>query len=305
MCYLNVCVQLIADMPGAAEALAPVYTTSKDAVVQALGALVSAVCTTTAAAQSPDALYQAAIRSQQTRVAPTLQAGRQNDAAETLVALLDRLRDCADLGTQLANPFAHACRLVESVALLCGACGRTHVDRRPSQTTHYALQLHFDELPQRSQEAKKSPVTLQALISAHTASGFFPPEFPCPRCKVANGTERTVSIASAPPTLLIELGRFGANLEKNHTEVALPHELRHPSLPGLPGFAKGDGPRYLLRGVIVHLGQRPDSGHYTYAHVTPASVVWEFNDACVQPLAQGLDSSQLRRGAYVLLYVRE
>jgi hypothetical protein len=118
-----------------------------------------------------------------------------------------------------------------------------------------------------------------------------------PRCGSINARTRTSTLIDSAPVLVVHLLRFTWDSERRR-QVKLPTRVEFETI--FPPVI-GDTP-YDLRAVVVHIGERPRSGHYI-SYVRAQDGAWYRCDDARQPERCSFDVVQ-RAEAYMLFYER-
>lgn len=240
---------------------------------------------------------------------PSFRPGRQEDAHEYLVSLLDALHESLlkGQGPRPPPPLART-TLVYQVfggslrsCVRCSQCGLESARQEP-----------FLDI---SLEVSASGGVLRAL-ERFTASEVLdgPNAYRCARCARPGRALKSLRVDAAPRVLALALKRFeyarGGRKIARHVdypvELDLGPFLARTARGGQAGGGAGDGrPRgsllYDLYAVLVHQGQSVHSGHY-YACVKAPSGTWNLaDDVSVAPVSE---RSVLAQRAYILFYIR-
>jgi ubiquitin C-terminal hydrolase len=115
--------------------------------------------------------------------------------------------------------------------------------------------------------------------------------------------------------LLLRLKRFGNTLKNTTSRVSFPATMIKEVIPAVDNQTKLLSSDYSLVSVIHHLGNRPNSGHYTADALRPvedveddaAKLVWfNFDDArTAHQETRKITANPMRQQtAFVLLYSR-
>lgn len=186
---------------------------------------------------------------------------KQQDAHEFLADLIDFLHDelanakkaKGEIGFQL--PTDKYFRLDVDVCLTCTSCNHS----RKNEEFYRNLTV---EIPQNQEEEEQLNID-KSLLS------FFQPEkleCNCEKCVEGKHVVQTTTIKSNPKALLVHLKRFTTQLQngvvtfrKNKTVVKSENCV---SLEPFTEDAAKRGDSYELRGVVRHIGNFANSGHY-------------------------------------------
>ena len=115
----------------------------------------------------------------------------------------------------------------------------------------------------------------------------------CSHCQSQRSTQ-VVSFITNPATFIIQLNRFELNRTiKKHDDVIIPHTLQ------LPG-----GTTYRLSSIINHLGETPNSGHYTCLLAEPSGDTFTLVDDTTVRRSVRMTEEMSRTG-YILMYTIE
>ncbi|KAJ1308891.1 hypothetical protein OPQ81_004578 [Rhizoctonia solani] len=235
------------------------------------------------------------------KIAKGMRQGRQEDAHEFLRYSVDALQRSAlaiysttSSKHPNSNKIPHALAETSWVHSIFGGRLRSRVSCR---TCHHCSDT-FDSLLDLSVEINRSTSLIHAL------SQFVKPEvlsgedaYRCEKCKKPVTAEKFMTIHEAPVCLTIHLKRFSPTGRK------IVNPITYPEVLDLQKFmSEGQkGKKYVLNGVINHLGGGPNSGHYI-AHVKGADGRWAAMDDELVTSCSGPPLGH--KNAYVLFYIQ-
>ncbi|CAE6465534.1 unnamed protein product [Rhizoctonia solani] len=235
------------------------------------------------------------------KIAKGMRQGRQEDAHEFLRYSVDALQRSAlaihcSTSSKHPNPnkIPHALAETSWVHTIFGGRLRSRVSCR---TCHHCSDT-FDSLLDLSVEINRSTSLVQALgqfVKPEVLSGE--DAYRCEKCKKPVTAEKFMTVHEAPICLAIHLKRFSPTGRK------IVNPISYPEVLDLQKFmSEGQkGKRYVLNGVINHLGGGPNSGHYT-AHVRGADGRWTAMDDELVTSCSGPPLNH--KNAYVLFYIQ-
>ncbi|GAB1519858.1 hypothetical protein RhiTH_002929 [Rhizoctonia solani] len=241
------------------------------------------------------------IMSNLNKIAKGMRQGRQEDAHEFLRYSVDALQrsalaDYSSTSPKHPNPnkIPHALAETSWVHAIFGGRLRSRVSCR---TCHYCSDT-FDSLLDLSVEINRSQSLSQALgqfVKPEILSGE--DAYRCEKCKKPVTAEKFMTVHEAPVCLTIHLKRFSPTGRK------IVNPISYPEILDLQKFmSEGQkGKKYVLNGVINHLGSGPNSGHYT-AHVRGADGRWTSMDDELVSSCSGPPLNH--KNAYVLFYIQ-
>ncbi|KAH7730407.1 Ubiquitin carboxyl-terminal hydrolase family protein [Aphelenchoides avenae] len=253
------------------------------------------------------------------RVNPELGDGRQHDAQEFLLFLLDALNEDTGRGTHkgfeqnydghnimkdakdyeartlrfFSSPVKDEFYVRTVSELKCSVCSTTSVT--------------FEEMSQISLElpSRVTYTSLDDCLTKHFAEVTLdgPSSWNCPTCKQPRRATRNTKIWKLPPVLVVHMKRFthtGSGFIKNEMEVDF-----RVSQMGMQRYvhdaAPGQSSSYHLYAVTNHYGTL-NSGHYTSCVRNLESNEWvKFDDEHASPVNS---SSLMSRNAFILYYRR-
>jgi ubiquitin carboxyl-terminal hydrolase 36/42 len=231
--------------------------------------------------------------------------GRQEDAHEYLIALLDAMHEgclARAPGPKRPPPALAATSLIYSLfggalrsTLTCAECGAV------STTSEPFLCLSLDV-----GGADDVQGALGRFTAGETLDGA--DAWRCPRDARAVRATKALALETCPRVLCLQLKRFSYA----HGGRKLSRRVDYPStLDVAPWTVRGGATStsapastttYSLYGVLVHSGHSLHCGHYT-AYVRAADGRWHVaDDATVAPVA---DRVALSQRAYILFYVAD
>ena len=167
--------------------------------------------------------------------------GRQHDAGEFLVHLLEHF-------TQKWRPLSDIFEGQFVSSHTCQHCFYSFATNQPFKL--YTLQM---DLPSMLEIQTFDLYTLMEHFHRPTIQY----EYNCRGCNTENSTEKTISIIALPCVLVIQLSRF-RGLEKIEKYVRIPAQtsIRYNI------DSNEYNTQYKIMGIIVHIGQSIQAGHY-------------------------------------------
>ena len=195
--------------------------------------------------------------------------GSQQDADEFLGRLL------AAVGAEVVPDPADLMRSRLVISTSCCGCGDSRTQEEP------ALVLGI-------------PLVDFASVDALLAQALAPESVDGAPCHLCQGAEMRRETRVAWPSLLVlRVGRFRNDLAKCPSAVLLASRLSTP----------GPGHNYDLTGVVCHLGDAIQNGHYV-AHFK-SNGVWHYaNDEQATPSTGPFGDEEVARNCYLLFYSR-
>ncbi|QRV87870.1 ubiquitin carboxyl-terminal hydrolase [Ceratobasidium sp. AG-Ba] len=230
-----------------------------------------------------------------------MRRGRQEDAHEFLRYTVDALQRstlCIFSSTSQAhkNPTKVPPSLAETswVHAIFGGRLRSRVRCR---TCGHCSDT-FDSILDLSVDLARADTLVRALAQ------FAKPDilsgedaYRCEKCKKPVTAEKFMRIHEAPVCLTVHLKRFRPDGRKNAMPIGYPEVLDIQ-----PYMSEGQtSKKYLLYGVIHHLGSGPNSGHYT-AHVRGGDGRWTMMDDDLVTFCSNPPVNH--KNAYILFYMQ-
>jgi ubiquitin C-terminal hydrolase len=183
---------------------------------------------------------------------PHLFDGRQHDAHEYLIGLLDSLDAEAKAVDGRPSWVDTVCTGKLGTRVRCVDCGHTITKEEPMAVLTVPL-------------ADAARATLHERIDRMTAAERIA-EYKCDGCGKKGTVETCVAVSAAPEVLFVHLLRFEQRLDDNG-DVVLDKRRTPTDIPdsfNLPTMAQ-TAVHYRLCGLVVHLGQQMENGHYVAA----------------------------------------
>ncbi|KAF1742112.1 hypothetical protein MXB_2343, partial [Myxobolus squamalis] len=216
--------------------------------------------------------------------------GRQEDAHEFLVSLMDSLKQHFSTDIKQLDRFSRETHMIDHIfggwmrgTVTCLTC-------QHESTT-------FDPLLDINLDIENSSNVNTSIYHYFTPQRISGSTYLCPKCKKRVVAKKKVDIEKCPKFLIIQLKRFhfdGKSYSKNSKHINFYEELDIT-----PYVLNGDESKYSLYGVIVHQGSTCSSGHY-YAYAKSQHGIWsQLNDSSVS--ATGV-KRLLSDSAYLLFY---
>ncbi|KAK0155506.1 Ubiquitin carboxyl-terminal hydrolase 37 [Merluccius polli] len=172
-----------------------------------------------------------------------------------------------------------------------------------------------DKVIQEEEVHNNLSLDLHPLLITGLKSFFKPSELEC-TCRQCSGHQATVvrHFLTLPRVLVLHVKRYhndGAQLRKVTDAVGIPPLLSLASLVGEQGDAAGmdtedhsNQTTYRLSGIISHLGESIDTGHYISDIVGENGTGWlTLNDSHVTKTAEATVLKTREETAYILFYV--
>jgi hypothetical protein len=215
----------------------------------------------------------------------------QQDAQELLGLLIEWLGSSSAPSSGASGGGSTISSEVNGMMLYTRTCPDCGADAKKVETFSF---LSVQPASQLSQ-------SLNRMCDDEPVEGFI-----CGKCHHTVTAMSRAQLKRLPRTLLIHLSRFGFDVStgqrtKIDTNISFPTTLDMTQWVGAAtGCSKS--PKYLLEGVVNHLGTTPQRGHYTF-HCRQRDDVWySFDDADVSKLRKYTGDTTASRDAYVLVY---
>jgi ubiquitin carboxyl-terminal hydrolase 36/42 len=242
-------------------------------------------------------------------ISTTFKTGRQEDASEFLICLIDKIVDACLRSSQpperlrpsSGTSYEQLCHsqtifhdlfgLVLRSRVVCSRCRHTSDTFEVQYTWIIGVRNH-SELRQ----------SLQQFVCRETLSGEN--LYRCIKCKQLVPAVKRYTLHKASKILLINLKRFefGKNSHK------LSHLVHYPEYLNVSQYmseesANDQSLNYRLYAVLVHVGSSMHSGHYFSYVRSPNNRWYKADDTTMTPC----DLSQVlaQHGAYILCYLKE
>lgn len=242
-------------------------------------------------------------------ISTTFKTGRQEDASEFLICLIDKIVDASLRSSQpperlrpsSGTSYEQLCHsqtifhdlfgLVLRSRVICSRCRHTSDTFEVQYTWIVGVRNHTD-LRQ----------SLQQFVCRETLSGEN--QYRCIKCKQLVQAMKRYTLHKAPKILLINLKRFefGKNSHK------LSHHVRYPEYLNVSPYMSeenlNDQPlNYRLYAVLVHVGSSMHSGHYFSYVRSPNNRWYKADDTTMTPC--DINQVLAHHGAYILCYIKE
>ncbi len=230
--------------------------------------------------------------------------GRQEDAHEFLILLLDAMQTSVLQGHKTLDVRSKETTVVHRMfggymrqQIICQKC------QVPSNTYEATLALSLDV-------TDSIQSSLAKMTSFETLTGRN--RYKCEKCKALVEARKQTTIYKTPRTLILHLKRFqfAARSSKITKPVTYPSTLdispylsssTSPSCTNSGAGGNLTKAKYELTGVIVHSGGGVGSGHYFAFGKASSSSWYEYNDSSVSTV--GIDRA-LKQQAYILMYTQ-
>jgi ubiquitin carboxyl-terminal hydrolase 36/42 len=242
-------------------------------------------------------------------ISSTFKAGRQEDASEFLICLIDKIVDACLRSSQpperlrpsSGTSYEQLCHsqtifhdlfgLVLRSRVVCSRCRHTSDTFEVQYTWIVGVRNHTD-LRQ----------SLQQFVCRETLSGEN--LYRCIKCKQLVQAIKRYTLHKASKILLINLKRFefGKNSHK------LSHLVRYPEYLNVTSYMSEESSNdqslnYRLYAVLVHVGASMHSGHY-FSYVRSPNNRWYKADDTTMTQCD-LNQVLTQHGAYILCYIKE
>ena len=242
-------------------------------------------------------------------ISTTFKIGRQEDASEFLICLIDKIVDACLRSSQpperlrpsSGTSYEQLCHsqtifhdlfgLVLRSRVVCSRCRHTSDTFEVQYTWIVGVRNHTD--------VRQS---LQQFVCRETLSGEN--LYRCIKCKQLVQAVKRYTLHKASKILLINLKRFefGKNSHK------LSHLIRYPEYLNVSPYmseenANDQSLNYRLYAVLVHVGSSMHSGHY-FSYVRSPNNRWYKADDTTMTLCD-LNQVLTQHGAYILCYIKE
>ncbi|CAF2521136.1 unnamed protein product [Rotaria sp. Silwood2] len=242
-------------------------------------------------------------------ISTTFKIGRQEDASEFLICLIDKIVDASLRSSQpperlrpsSGTSYEQLCHsqtifhdlfgLVLRSRVVCSRCRHTSDTFEVQYTWIVGVRNHTD-LRQ----------SLQQFVCRETLSGEN--LYRCIKCKQLVQAVKRYTLHKASKILLINLKRFefGKNSHK------LSHLVRYPEYLNVSPYMSEENSNdqslnYRLYAVLVHVGSSMHSGHY-FSYVRSPNNRWYKADDTTMTQCD-LNQVLTQHGAYILCYIKE
>ncbi|CAO3619209.1 unnamed protein product [Cunninghamella blakesleeana] len=231
----------------------------------------------------------------------TLQLGRQEDAHEFMMFLLDAMHKSTVYGYEKVNAKKESTAFIYQIfggklrsQLKCHSC------HAKSDTFDNFLDLSVD-----LSHGNSVKDALENFIKVDMIGGSDPDsKYKCESCKQKVNAGKQMTVHQLPSTLCIHLKRFSFDLNYGYMRKVTKFIHYAESLNMNPYISKGSqdtnsNSNYQLYAVLVHSGYGCDSGHY-YAYVKAPNGKWYcMDDEDVSPVSL---KEVLSQQAYMLFY---
>jgi len=218
------------------------------------------------------------------RLSPCLRPYQQEDAHEFLRALLSTLT-MEGRNRQLSSLFDG---LLES-SVTCQTCLHASITR--DRYMDISLDIYQDDVIDLVGALEKF---IETEILDEDNKVY------CSKCKMKKVVSKGLRLATAPTILVCHLKRFAFDMYGGTTRlgkyIKYPYQLEIREF--MSRVNRGNPPPYVLVGVLVHSGERCDSGHYL-AYVKSGNDWYKANDSIITNVDL---KTVLSQNAYMLLY---
>ncbi|DBA95956.1 TPA: hypothetical protein ACH3X1_001476 [Trebouxia sp. C0004] len=229
------------------------------------------------------------------QVSKSFRLGRQEDAHEYLVALLDAMHESyISMCRPKPSPELSKTSMIYQIF-----AGRIRSQVKCTECGHESNT--FDVFLDLSLEINKASSLLKAL-QRFTSSEYLDGanKYICPKQKQKVRAAKCMTIDKAPVVLVVQLKRFEFSMfgHKINKKVDFDTEL---DLGPFMSSRRGPPQPYSLYGVLVHSGHSVHSGHY-YAFVKAPNGLWhQLDDNNVSQVSERV---VLAQKAYILFYIK-
>lgn len=229
------------------------------------------------------------------QISKSFRLGRQEDAHEYLVALLDAMHESyISMCRPKPSPELSKTSMIYQIF-----AGRIRSQVKCTECGHESNT--FDVFLDLSLEINKASSLLKAL-QRFTSSEYLDGvnKYICPKQKQKVRAAKCMTIDKAPAVLVVQLKRFEFSMfgHKINKKVDFDTEL---DLGPFMSNRRGPSQPYSLYGVLVHSGHSVHSGHY-YAFVKAPNGLWhQLDDNNVSQVSERV---VLAQKAYILFYIK-
>ena len=238
----------------------------------------------------------------------------QRDAHEFLSDLIDFLHDelanaknVNGENMELELPTDKYFRLDVDVCLTCNSCKYSR--SKEELYRHLSVEVGTNQ----NQEGEEEQWSIDEGLQR-----FFQPEvrdIQCEKCEEGKSVTQTMTIKSRPKALLVHLKRFIVHMnkgemtfQKSKTRVKSENSV---SLETFTEEAAKRGDTYELKGVVRHIGNTSNSGHYTADALRKQEngdgnewVYFDDSSSSKTSIESILDNGKSQRNNYLMLYGR-
>jgi ubiquitin carboxyl-terminal hydrolase 36/42 len=243
-------------------------------------------------------------------ISKTFRFGRQEDASEFLICLIDKIIEACLRSSQpperlrpsSGTSYEQLCHsqtflhdlfgLVLRSRVICSRCRHTSDTFEVQYTWIVGVRNHSD-LRQ----------SLQQFVCRETLSGEN--LYRCIKCKQLVPAIKRYTLHKASKILLINFKRFefGKNSHKLSHLVRYPEHLNVKTYMSEEQHSDDQSLNYRLYAVLVHVGSSMHSGHY-YSYVRSPNNRWYKADDTAMTQCD-LNQVLTQHGAYILCYIKE
>ena len=325
-CYLNSSLQILFSVPAFLDDLKEAYdnlnTIDNDKkslplcfallTVASRGRVIQPLLQSDATRDGP--AYPSILKKQMDVLTDKFAGYEQRDAHEFIADLIDFLHD--ELASaqeakgeqlELELPTDKYFRLDVDVCLTCNSCkySRSKVELY----RHLSVEVGANQNQEGNEEQYSIGEGLQR---------FFQPEvreIQCEKCEEGKSVTQTMTIKSRPKALLVHLKRFIVHMNKGEMTFRKSKTLvkseKSVSLESFTKDAAKGGNGYELRGVVRHIGNTSNSGHYTADALRKQDsgdasewVYFDDSSSSKTSIESILDNERSQRNNYLMLYGR-